>query len=472
MTPLASARWSPAPDRAVTLSLAPSTAGPVVDLDPSLRGSRLVDEDPSRRLRALRWAPLPRIGAVPPLSVDARGEYVVACQGLRPEGDVGGALSPIAGAGGRVHALRFEGRAGLAALRFVDDAGARFDLELYVRASHLDEPEDLAAMVDDLAAVAPSTALTERSSTRLWVRADALRPVDRAPRGWAVDAALRDGALAAALERVAERPITGIVRGAHGVTEGLDVRENRVARRAFDELFDLAPSGEGATARRDALLALLSRCPPLATVRASRTSRDGVALRRREGYRELLAIRDACLGGVRVDVAGEGTAPVYDAASLYERWCAVALCDALDVGERAASLLEGAAVTARVEGRAVALRYQPAGESWGLGFRPDLTVEHRDRALVLDAKFRRDPETGRAPRDEIVAMHAYRDALRGAWGAWAIYPGDASEAWRSPDGGGVGALALRPSASRDRVARVAALRSLVAAFVDATSPAP
>lgn len=472
MTPLASARWGPAPGRAVTVSLAQSTAGAPVELDPSTRASRLVDEDPSRRLRALRWAPLPGIGAVPPLSVDARGEYVVACEGLRPDGDVGGALSPLAGAGGRVFALRFEGRAGLAALRLVDDAGARFDLDLYVRATHLEEPEDLAAMLDDLAAVAPAAALTDRAATRFWVRADAHRPPDPTPRGWAVDAALRDGSLAAAMERVAERPITGIVRDAKGVAEGLDVRENRVARRAFDELLDVALAGEGATERRDALLGLLSRCPPLARVRASRAGSDGVALRRREGYRELLAIRDACLGGARVDVDGEGAAPVFDAATLYERWCAVALCDALDVGGRAASLLAGDPTSARVEGRAVTLRYQPAGESWGLGFRPDLTVEHRDRALVLDAKFRRDPDTGRAPRDEIVAMHAYRDALRGAWGAWAIYPGDASEAWRSPDGGGVGALALRPSASRDRVARVAALRSLVAAFVRATSPAP
>ena len=43
-------------------------------------------------------------------------------------------------------------------------------------------------------------------------------------------------------------------------------------------------------------------------------------------------------------------------------------------------------------------------------------------------------------------MHAYRDAILGTWGSYALYPGEGPREERhvAPSGGEVGALALRP----------------------------
>ena len=142
-----------------------------------------------------------------------------------------------------------------------------------------------------------------------------------------------------------------------------------------------------------------------------------------------------------------------DAAALYERWCALTVAGALGLDARSTlELLYGRArVERRFEGEAIAVESQrtfSAGESYTLSFRPDLTITARGRRLHLDAKYRL--ETGResqgVPRDEIVKMHAYRDAILGTWGSYALYPGEGPREERhvAPDGGEVGALALRP----------------------------
>lgn len=122
-----------------------------------------------------------------------------------------------------------------------------------------------------------------------------------------------------------------------------------------------------------------------------------------------------------------------------------------------------------------------AGESWTRNMRPDmsLSIGHSpnaptlDRAWIhFDAKYRvehlldllgddgdedtlpegEEPET-RARRDDLLKMHAYRDAIRRSSGAYVIYPGDGQNADDEifleyhellP---GLGAFALRPTES-------------------------
>jgi predicted component of viral defense system (DUF524 family) len=82
--------------------------------------------------------------------------------------------------------------------------------------------------------------------------------------------------------------------------------------------------------------------------------------------------------------------------------------------------------------------------------------------VVFDAKFRADAQ------GSIEKMHAYRDAIDGCAGAFALMPcapGDAR--WhRAPGGGGVGVIALRPGRGGAAEAeRREALRAAAAATV-------
>ncbi len=69
-------------------------------------------------------------------------------------------------------------------------------------------------------------------------------------------------------------------------------------------------------------------------------------------------------------------------------------------------------------------------------------------AIDLDEE-RVDQQRGKYKRQDLLKMHAYRDAIRRTDGAYVLYPGDANQDWRVftellP---GLGAIALRPSAS-------------------------
>lgn len=468
MTALSRVRWSPSPGRTVTVSLASlsrSRLSPLRVFTEDFSASALADPTPSQARFALGYDPSPSSLAhsLPRLSLDARGEYVVTAEGLTPVRDTPSSAVLTSTGSLTEYSLCFSGHAGLATLDFIDPDGARFSLKLYVRASHLEEPHELARMVDDLASVSVATSAGD-SLTWLWARADASRPPARFNRDWILSRVLSDGSLAGALAAIDLAPIKGLVRARDGVAEGLDIAENRAARAAFEQLRDVAVGDVELCTR---LEALLCDCHTLATVAPSRITHDGLALRSRAGYRELLSIRDTVLGGATVELTGDGLLPLLDVATLYEHWCALALTNAVGVTHSVLSLLRGATVQASLGSRSIAMRYQPIEQSWSLGFRPDFTLEHRGELLLLDAKFRRDPDTHRLPREELLAMHAYRDAIHSAWGAWALYPGDASESWRSPDGGGVGALSLKPSVhSSGREAHTAALRSLIDMFLN------
>ena len=63
-----------------------------------------------------------------------------------------------------------------------------------------------------------------------------------------------------------------------------------------------------------------------------------------------------------------------------------------------------------------------------------------------------DQERGTYRRQDLLKMHAYRDAIRRTDGAYILYPGDVNREWRMftellP---GLGAISLRPSASAEK----------------------
>jgi len=113
----------------------------------------------------------------------------------------------------------------------------------------------------------------------------------------------------------------------------------------------------------------------------------------------------------------------------------------------------------------------PAGGSWSTELRPDCSLEVRSEDnegawfepvwLHFDAKYRieslkevldqvtPDTRAGGVKRDDILKMHAYRDAIRRSAGAYVLFPGDRK--WEAPEYRellpGLGAFPLRPSAT-------------------------
>ncbi len=163
---------------------------------------------------------------------------------------------------------------------------------------------------------------------------------------------------------------------------------------------------------------------------------------RHPGYRELSAMRRWLEG---LAVATDPYDPAVrlaldDSALLYERWCAMEVSRALGLS---ATVAPGGRAECVVDGSKAWLWSQPDRRvvpSYGLAYRPDLVLEVDGARLVFDAKFRADVP------GSVEKMHAYRDAIAGCVGAWALMPcGDAEAVEHAAaEGGGVGVVALRP----------------------------
>jgi len=95
--------------------------------------------------------------------------------------------------------------------------------------------------------------------------------------------------------------------------------------------------------------------------------------------------------------------------------------------------------------------------------RPDIVIiKDRNKKLILDAKYKGKGGSGgfygdedegsikKCKDEDLDKMHAYRDAIEGTYGAFALYPGEESVIYPSHGAGrpfkGVGALALKPVA--------------------------
>jgi hypothetical protein len=108
---------------------------------------------------------------------------------------------------------------------------------------------------------------------------------------------------------------------------------------------------------------------------------------------------------------------------------------------------------ALVDGRHASLSYNattgatPALSSWSVEFRPDYVLTIGDALHVLDAKYRVDQRDGTPQPDDVKAMHAYRDAIRGPAGQRVrtgaiIFPGTGTVAWTEPGTAHVGLAAV------------------------------
>jgi len=259
---------------------------------------------------------------------------------------------------------------------------------------------------------------------------------------------------------------------------------------------------------------------------------DDQVLQKRDGYRDFfraytefeLASKLSWTGGDDVYGAGQR-----DVATLYEYWVFVVLAKAV-ASLIGASFDLGKLIVARDDGLSVHLkagkelvlsgivsrmgrelkvelcfnrrfgRATPANTtagSWSMAMRPDYTLivtpAHRgweDVESVLlhfDAKYRvnglteifgsqdESTEAGEvgasrssALRDDLLKMHAYRDAIRRSAGAYVIYPGD-DEGERFPEFHellpGLGAFALRPTEHGD-AAGISALTRFISEVLD------
>jgi predicted component of viral defense system (DUF524 family) len=194
-------------------------------------------------------------------------------------------------------------------------------------------------------------------------------------------------------------------------------------------------------------------------------------LLRKEGYRDLFALwglfqrsRRPLFGALEAAMA------VRDVATLYEQWVYFRLIDDIarlldetpvlsltSSGEDAVGW--NASANFGVHG---VLRYNATRTAYSkISLRPDMLWEPAiGRPVALDAKFRLQPVNDSVDRwkeDDLVKMHAYRDALN-IRAALVIYPGDLTEFWpANPDEAitmfnelidgtfsGVGAIALQP----------------------------
>lgn len=410
--------------------------------------------------------------------------------------------------GGSLWRLDFGARAGAAELAFVSGSGGRARVAVEVRTRKIDPIEGWQTMLDDLARAELSVVLDAPEAPTAVSVANAETPWIPVRTAWreflllrhlARTRRLHDALAAVAARSVAhltlERRVVPLSRAtrlrpedlvtrsdasAHGlVTEDAavvtnDTPENRfvlyvltvveslargLVTRCRDDVRDrsLATAAAG-LAGEFASLHNEAAGVTLRGVRAQAAMAPfgSAALQRRPGYRDFLAVWLWLeSSSPRLDHAREvpGFTGVRDAAALYERWCALTVAATLGLDARSTlDLLYGRArVEGQFEGERIAVESQRAfsmGESYTLAFRPDLTITARARRLHLDAKYRLETarESQGVPRDEIVKMHAYRDAIRGTWGSYAFYPGEGprEERYVAPGGGEVGALALRP----------------------------
>lgn len=246
-------------------------------------------------------------------------------------------------------------------------------------------------------------------------------------------------------------------------------------------------------------------------------------LQRKEGYRQLFSLYSLLQLLTRYDLPCfdfEQLLEVKNTATLFEYWCFFLIKDILDdqFGKpRHYQLFNGNALGQQLV-MGIGLEYENGlsfwfnrsynasnglsstdipmtnyrwKESYSQALRPDFSLCYQARILLLDAKYKgeRDKserdgfygETGNGvieswKEEDIIKMHAYRDAIDDAAGAFILYPGHETVFY--PRFGaarrcqGVGAIALRPSLdARPEESSRQMLRALIQEFIgiDGTS---
>lgn len=122
------------------------------------------------------------------------------------------------------------------------------------------------------------------------------------------------------------------------------------------------------------------------------------------------------------------------------------------------------------------------GESYSHALRPDIVISRGGNFLIFDAKFKSkgksggfygEDETGAITgwkEEDINKMHAYREAIRNAIGAFIIYPGDTGVVYKAHNAvrsfEGVGAFPLKPEAgARPNERHLRDIRSAIVDFI-------
>ncbi len=441
------------------------------------------------------------------LSLHERGTYVARlARGWTLDAGNIAERTEVPGTG--VTLLGFRGHAGEARWTLRGPCGDRA-IALFVRSRWMDDLATWGAMLDDLADLGLEAWSDIEGATFAAFRWSEGSGDDFASLLF-LRRALDGGYLARALEQVTRSPIASVEgvhravplarssrarpdyvatasagRSIHEVTvvergpgSSLDTPENRFVVACLDALchrgrdlcalFPLGRHRHGELAGRVAR-GLVKEREKLrcwtGVVRPGVVAHESPSLHHRGGYREI-----ATLWWSLTEVAprllprGDDGVASRDSPSLYERWCGIEVARALGFDPRA--MLASRAEVRRSDGATLWSQrsYGDAG-SYSLNFRPDFTLEAAGRRLLLDAKYRMDPARGTLPSDELAAMHAYRDAIAGAWGAVALFPGEHRDGrwFTAPREGGVGALALRPTTSAEaRERQRGSLRALVA----------
>jgi predicted component of viral defense system (DUF524 family) len=190
---------------------------------------------------------------------------------------------------------------------------------------------------------------------------------------------------------------------------------------------------------------------------------------RRSGYRELYQTWLAAQQALRLQ--WEGGQAVFgggrrDVATLYEYWCFFEVAEvvesvfgvALPYEKLLTPTADGSALTLRrgtelrLETPTLCLTYNPTLSTWTRPVRPDITLELGKTRLHFDAKYRLSDHDD-ALTEDLLTMHAYRDAIPGTLAAVVLYPGSKTRWWPTQDGtGGLGALPLTPSRGREGLA--------------------
>ncbi len=215
-------------------------------------------------------------------------------------------------------------------------------------------------------------------------------------------------------------------------------------------------------------------------------------LQRKEGYRQLFSLYSLLQLLTRYDLPCFDFAHLLeskDTATLFEYWCFFLIKDSLDKqfgkpqhfqltnndDPRNQKLIKGISLE-YPNGLSFRFNYgySPSsglastdhsigGYQWGDSYShplyPDFSLHYQDRILILDAKYKGEREgfygeTGNGiieywKQEDIIKMHAYRDAIANTVGAFILYPGfrttfyptfNATQCYQ-----GVGAIALRPT---------------------------
>jgi uncharacterized protein len=245
---------------------------------------------------------------------------------------------------------------------------------------------------------------------------------------------------------------------------------------------------------------------------------QSTVLQRRDGYRHLFRLYALLNLASRYQFAMKdfrNLIEMKDVPTLFEYWCFFIVKDILDeklkmtgaapiVTERETQkvVLEGIRIHyegditllynagyggssgLKLNGKVdEAADYRPF-ESYSHGLRPDIVIEKAGgKKLILDAKYKgRNSVSGfygeeeggtivKYKEEDLDKMHAYRDAIRDVFGAFALYPGQKAivfppHRYESPFEG-VGAVALKPVAgNKAKPEHVENLTTIIDAFLE------